>query len=504
VKRQLALVFAAAVVLYVPTVGYGFVQDDRAVIVANPAAHDVGAALRAFDEPYWSDAYYRPATILSFAVDWALSGGRAGWMHLVNALWHGLVSMFVVLVLARWLPLAGAAAAGLVFVVHPVHVEGVANLVSRSELLAAAGILAAVLAARRRWWIGAVACALLAMLSKEIGVVTGVVLLIDDWLRPSGEDAYPPMFYAMLAAVTVGFLFVWLRIGYAASPDVAAPFIGASPGRRLAMAFPAVLRGTELLVWPAALSVDYNPRVIPYRTGFSAAAGLGAVVVLGIAALSLGARHRAPALSFSALLAALAYLPTSNLLFASGIVLAERNLYLPVLLPAAIFGTGVAWALQRWERSRVPLAAAVLLAALAARTLVRLPAWADNRSFLLTLLSEHPESYRGQQSAAAVLAGMGKPMEARAVYARADSLFGGDPHLKAGYAFLLIGQGDTAGAVPLARAARQIMPRERVALRVDYLLARARGERAHAAALVDTALGWFPLEREWYAAAGRP
>jgi predicted Zn-dependent protease len=208
--------------------------------------------------------------------------------------------------------------------------------------------------------------------------------------------------------------------------------------------------------------------------------------------------------SFSALLAALAYLPTSNLLFASGIVLAERNLYLPVLLPAAIFGTGVAWALQRWERSRVPLAAAVLLAALAARSLVRLPAWADNRSFLLTLLSEHPESYRGQQSAAAVLAGMGKPMEARAVYARADSLFGGDPHLKAGYAFLLIGQGDTAGAVPLARAARQIMPRERVALRVDYLLARARGERAHAAALADTALRWFPLEREWYAEAVRP
>jgi hypothetical protein len=501
---MLALVFAAAVVLYVPTVGYDFVQDDRAMIVANSAAHDVGAALRAFDEPYWSGSYYRPATVLSFAVDWTLSGGRAGWMHLVNALWHGLVSVLVVLVLARWLPLAGAVAAGLVFVVHPVHVEGVANLVSRNELLAAAGMLAAVLAARRRWWVGAVACALLAMLSKEIGVVTGVVLLLDDWLRPSGEDPYPPMFYATLAAVTAGFVFAWLRIGYSALTDVAAPFIGAAPGRRLAMAFPAVLRGAELLVWPVSLSVDYNPQVIPYRTGFSAAAALGAVVALGIAALGVGARRHAPAVSFSALLAALAYLPTSNLLFASGIVLAERNLYLPVLLPAAIFGAGVAWALQRWERSRVLLAAAVLLAALAARSLVRLPAWADNRSFLLTLLSEHPESYRGQQSAAAVLAGMGKPTEARAVYARADSLFGVDPHLKAGYAFLLIGQGDTAGAAPLARAARRIMPRERVALRVEYLLAGARGERARAAALADTALRWFPLEREWYAGAGRP
>ncbi len=501
---MLAMVFAAAVVLYVPTVGYGFVQDDRAMIAANPAAHDVGAALRAFDDPYWSGSYYRPATILSFAVDWTLSGGRAGWMHLVNALWHGLVCVLVVLVLARWLPLAGAVAAGLVFAVHPVHVEGVANLVSRGELLAAAGMLAGVLAARRRWWIGAIACALLAMLSKEIGVVTGVVILLDDWLRPAGEDRYPKMFYAALVVVTIGFLFIWLRIGYSALTDVAAPFIDAGAGRRLAMAFPAILRGAELLAWPASLSVDYNPQVIPFRTGFSAAAGLGAVVVLGIAALGLGARRRAPALSFSALLAGLAFLPTSNLLFASGIVLAERNLYLPALLPAAIVGAGVAWAQQRWEQSRVVLSTAVLLAALAARSLVRLPAWADNRSFLLTLLAEHPESYRGQQSAAAVLAGMGKPTEARAVYARADSLFGGDPHLKAGFAFLLIGQGDTAGAAPLARAARQILPRERVALRVEYLLARARGESGRATALADTALEWFPLEREWYAGAGRP
>ena len=90
------------------------------------------------------------------------------------------------------------------------------------------------------------------------------------------------------------------------------------------------------------------------------------------------------------------------------------------------------------------------------------------------------------------------------MYARADSLFGGDPHLKAGFALLLIGQGDTAGAAPLARAARRIMPRERVALRVEYLLARTRGERARAEALADTALRWFPLEREWYAGAGRP
>jgi hypothetical protein len=497
VSRWLAVVFVAGVVLYLPTVRYDFVQDDRAIIVANPAAHSVGAALRAFDQPYWprpaEAGLYRPVTILSLAADWSLSGGRAGWFHLVNALWHALAGVLLVLVLARWLPPAGALVAGLVFIVHPVHVEGVANIVSRNELLATVAMLAAILAARRRWWLAAIACALAAMLSKERGVITAAAILIDNWLRPEDVERYPRGFLAALAAVTIGYFLIWLRIGHAAVADVAGPFLGAGAGGRLAMALPAALRSVELLIWPASLSADYSPQVIPYRTTLSPAALIGAVLVVGIAVMSVGLRRRAPALSFAAALAALAYLPTSNLLFASGIVLAERDLYLPIVLPAALVGAGVAWALARWELRRVLLAAALIVVVLAGRSLTRLPAWADNRAFLLTLLLEHPESYRGQQSTAAVYAGMGRVADARAAYARADSLFNRDPHLKAGYALFLLGHGDTARAELLARASRQLLPREPVALRVEYLLALARGDSGRAEALADTARRWFPL-----------
>jgi len=498
VNRWLSAVFAAGVLLYLPTVRYDFVQDDRAIIVNNPAAHSVGAALRAFDEPYWprpaEAGLYRPVTILSLAVDWSLSGGRAGWFHLVNALWHALVGVLLVLVLSRWLPPAGALLAGFVFVVHPVHVEGVANIVSRNELLATAAMLAAVLAARRRWWVAALACALVAMLSKERGVITAAAILCDDWLRPDGVKPYPRAFLAALAGVTIGYFLVWLRIGHAAVADVAAPFLGAGLGGRLAMALPAALRSVELLIWPASLSADYSPQVIPYRTTLSPAAVVGAVLVVGIATLAVALRRRAPAVGFAAALAALAYLPTSNLLFASGIVLAERDLYLPIVLPAAVVGAAVSWALARWEARRVLLAATVAVVALAGRSLTRLPAWADNRAFLLTLLLEHPESYRGQQSAAAVYAGMGRVNDARAAYARADSLFSRDPHLKAGFALFLLGHGDMARAESLARASRQLLPREPVALRVQYVLAVARGDSSRAAALADTARRWFPGE----------
>ncbi len=70
---------------------------------------------------------------------------------------------------------------------------------------------------------------------------------------------------------------------------------------------------------------------------------------------------------------------------------------------------------------------------------------------------------------------------------RADSLYGGGPHLKAAYAFFLVEVGDTTRAAPLAAAARAMLPRPLSALRVQFLLALERGERARAFALADTA-----------------
>ena len=499
---RLLLVFAAAALLYLPTARYGFVQDDRAIIAANPAAHSIAAALGAFDAPYWpppsEGGLYRPLTILSYAIDWTLSGGRPGWFHIVNALWHGLVAVLVVLVVARWLPRMAAVAAGLVFALHPVHVEGVANVVSRAELLATVGILSAVLGARRGRWAAAVACAALAMLSKERGVAAGVLILLDDWLQGPTGRRYPVRLYVALAIVTGVFLAAWAHVGSQATADVAPPFLGTGMRERLAMALPATLRATGLLFWPANLSADYNPQVIPVRAGFSLPALAGGLLVVGIPALGVWCRRRAPALAFGALAAAIAYVPTSNLLFASGIVLAERDLYLLVLLPAAMVGHGVTWARARLSLWLVGPVVAGLALGLALRSFARVPVWRDNRSYLLTLLRDHPESYRAHQSAAAVLAGVGDTAGARQEYARASELFARDPHLDASRAFFLLGLGDTATAQALVARARGALPRERVAVRVAFLLALGRGDRAGAEALADTAERWFPWEAGWY------
>jgi hypothetical protein len=501
--KPAVIVFVAAVALYLPTIRYGFVQDDRAIIAGNPAAHSIGAALRAFDDPYWpaesGAGLYRPVTILSYAVDWTLSGGRAGWLHLMNALWHGLAALLLTVVLARWLSPLGAAAAGIVFAWHPVHVEGVASLVGRAELLAAVGILAAVLAARRGWWIAAALCAALAMLSKEHGVIAGVVILCDYWLYGPERRRYPIGLWIGLAVATAGFLAAWLAVGRAGASDLSAVFIGRGATGRLVVALPAVARATGLLVWPASLSSDYGPQVIPARTSFSLAAACGAIVVVGMPVLVVWCRRRAPAIAFAAVVGALAYLPTSNLLFPSGVVLAERNLYLAVALVAAGVAVALEWSASRWGARPAVAALGIMALVCGLRSFARLPAWRDNRSQLLTQLAEHPESYRAHLSAAAVLAGLRDTAGARREYRVADSLFSGDPHMDAARALYLAGLGDTAAAAPLVQRARGAMPNEPIALRAQFLLELARGHRADALAVADSAGQRYPWERRWYA-----
>jgi hypothetical protein len=531
-RRELPFVFLAAVLLYLPTVRYGYVQDDRAIIVSNPAAHSVGAALGAFDDPYWpresGAGLYRPVTILSFAIDWTVGRGRPGWFHVVNALWHGLVTVLLVLVLVRWLPPLAATAAGLVFAWHPVHVEAVASIVGRAELLAAAGILGAVLAARRGWWAAAVGLAALAMFSKEHGVIAGVVILIDRWLQaesppsPDGREPAPSgarggqgvrTFWIALTIVTVGFLIAWSTIGVAGASAPAAVFYGRDTWARLAIALPAVLRAAVLLVWPLSLSSDYSPQVIPAYAGLSFAAVLGFLAVVAVPALIVVCRRPAPAISFAAALAALSFLPASNLLFAGGVVLAERNLYLAVALPAGLLGTAIAKSMQsrtphpslrsgqaHARRTMTAILSASVALACVVLSLVRLPAWRDNRTQLLTLLAEHPESYIGHASAAAVLAGRGDTAGARQHYRIADSLFHGDPYLDAAHAIFLLGLGDTTAARPLiARiSTRTETPAVRMSLRAQFLFDLRRGDVVAAHAVADSARQRFPGDESWY------
>jgi len=175
----LLVVAACAVAAYLGALWNRWALDDIPIIYFNPLVHAPTGIWRAFVSPYWprelSGELYRPLAIATYALDWQV--GRVAWFHAVNLMWHAAASVGVAALARRWSGDRAALVAGLLFAVHPVHVEGVANIVGRAELMAAVFALLAVYAALGResvgWSAAAFTCGLL---SKEnAAVVPGPV-----------------------------------------------------------------------------------------------------------------------------------------------------------------------------------------------------------------------------------------------------------------------------------------------------------------------------------------
>jgi hypothetical protein len=415
------LAAGAAALIYLPALGNKFPLDDGAIVERNPAAHSVGAAARAFGHSYWPPEHaagqWRPLVILSFAADWQVSRGSAVWLHAVNLLWHAAATALLVLVLAAYVPVAAALAGALLFAVHPVHVEAVANLVGRAEPMAAAFLFLALLIGRalrrrvgagRATWsaeialLAAIACGLL---TKEHAAVAVALLALDDLAtREPGSAGLPWRDYAAIVAITVAWFLVRRGIDAGQSFAMLAPtFFGLGPVGRISTMLPVVFILARLLVWPFSLSPDYFPEVVPRLEHPTLLGGAGLVLLVALAALAALAWRRHRALSAGLLVVGIAWLPTANLLFPTGIVLAERTLYLASAGVALVAAAGFEWLAARRGTGVAAVAAGAVAIAFGAKTALQIPVWHDNRDLVLWALDVHPESYREHQAAARAL-----------------------------------------------------------------------------------------------------
>ena len=440
-RRAAAVATLVAGVAYVSALGNGFTLDDGPVVERNAAAHSVASALAAFDDPYWPPQHgaglYRPLVILSFAADWQLSGGSALWLHAVNVAWHMLATALLVVVLAGYVSPAGALVGGLVFAVHPVHVESVANLVGRAEPMAAAFIFAALLlarAARRRRARGArtlplealmLGCVALALLSKEHAVVAIALLALDDLATRQRIDAgLPWRAYALTAALTSVWLVVRRSVeGNLSFAAVAPTFFLLDAGGRLSTMMPVVLVLVRLLVWPFDLSADYHPRVVERLDHLTAEGALGAAVLSASAILAVALWRRNRSVSVGLLVIGITWLPTANILFPTGLVISERTLYLASSGLALIVAEGAEWLGRRAGTFRTAAAALVVLGLLGVRTATANGRWRSDRDLVLYGLFAHPESYRVHQAAARVLVKLGDVRGAMAEYGVSAELY---------------------------------------------------------------------------------
>jgi tetratricopeptide (TPR) repeat protein len=511
----LAPAFAAALV-FSGALSLDFALDDIPLVRDNPSIRDPARLLALFGEPYWvtpgeSYGLYRPLTVASLALNRALTGEGPRGFHAGNVAVHALVSALAWF-LARRLGVhyGTALAASLLFAVHPLRVEAVANVAGRAELLAAAGVFGAWLAhrlaveargpSRRRWFAAAAFLWLAAVLSKESAVLAPLVFAVDDRLRrrePNGSPSAPTgawVGYGVAAAVALALRAGALGgLGGPASTvylDNPAAFEG--PWARVATALWVHARYLALLAWPATLSSDYSYDAVPVVASFTDPrlfAGLAAAAATaGGFALAWRRGWRTVAVAIACWV--LLLLPGSNLLFASGTLMGERLTYLPAFGAFLLAGHGLA----RLGRARPAAAAALagaLVVACGVRSAIRVPAWKDNLTLATTDVRSYPRSAKLQAGAGLFLAGAGRDGEAEAHLREAVSIWPDYAQARYNLAVVLIRRRAYAPALDELVAAHRLAPANPGPLRLVASLVRAGGtDPAVAAAL--SALGNRP------------
>ena len=491
VNRRVAswLAALAAGVAFANSLGNDFAYDDRLIVAGNEEIHSLETLPGTFTKPYWPIAQgrelglWRPVATWAYGLQWALWGGSPLGFHLVNVLLNCLASALVVLLLAELLPVSAALPAGLVFAVHPVHAEAVANVVGMAELLCAALYLCACLVvARCRGRMGAGRLLLMgglflaALLTKEsAATLPGAVLLVDA----AGRNLRIGQFRGYLAerrllyvvfGVVIALVFAGrvVVLGGVADPypPMGAEMLtsGEVPRIWTVMAtWPEVFR---LLFLPLDLSADYTPRVVPIAFGWTTRnvcgllLGLGTLVVAGWCCTRgrVSRRGHAPAaVGFGVLWFVVTMLPASNLVVLTGVLLAERTLY----LPSVGFAAGLGWMLAQLhcERPRTgAVVGAMVLALLCGRTIARNPTWKDNASVFATLLRERPESGRAQWVLGDMYMEVGDHARGLAAYRRAIGMVGESYTLLAEVGRRLMAAGFDPGAEHLLRRAWRQRP----------------------------------------------
>jgi len=142
--RISAFLFFLAFLVYANTLRHGYTWDDSIVITENARVQkgitNVADLFVKYNSDYKSDKYgYRPIVLTSFALDISIFGFRAWGGHLMQVLYYSLLCMVLYRMLRkifyRYSNLAPFLIT-LIFIVHPVHTEVVANIKSRDEIFA--------------------------------------------------------------------------------------------------------------------------------------------------------------------------------------------------------------------------------------------------------------------------------------------------------------------------------------------------------------------------------
>jgi len=461
------LIAVLVMAVFAPVAGFDFINlDDDEYVYAN-AWIGQGVTFETLKQVF-TGAYacnWHPLTWLSHMLDVRLFGLWAGGHHLTNVAIHAAACLALVAVLVH---LTGAVGPSLLvaalFAIHPLHVESVAWVSERKDLLCALFYILGLGAwgfwvrqGGKAWYLVTAALLVAALMSKPMAVTFPLVLLIVDfwplgrWTRQSFgslvAEKLPLCGLSLIAAViTFG---VQRNCGAVVSLDLGLAV-------RIANAVIAYAGYLVKTAVPAGLAVYYPyPKVIAVWQ----VAGASTALVL-ITWLGLRLKNRHPYVLAGWLWYLIALVPVIGLVQVGMQAAADRYTYLPLV---GVF-IALAWAAQaavQWRPAAKPIIGAglaLMVAVLALGARWQLSHWTDSVTLFTRALAVTRDNDMAHYNLAVALADRGDIGGAVRHYTMAAAI--NSRHLQArnNLAAVLIDTGRIDQALAIGRQALAIDP----------------------------------------------
>lgn len=422
---QEILLFAVTFLLFANTLTHDYTQDDAIVIRDNmftsQGIEGIPGILK-YDTFYGffkeegkdqlvTGGRYRPFTLMMFALEREFFGEKPFAGHLISILMFSFLVVLIFrtfnLLLAKFSGIKNAVflsfVAALLFAVHPVHTEVVANIKGRDEIMSMFFSMLSLFlllrnADRPGFWNLAVAgiSFFLGLLSKENTITFVLIIPLALWLFRSKRSALKIPMLLSLIIPTVAFLIIRTQIlgfdlGTKSMELMNNPFLKLVDGRytdftlgeKTATILFTLGKYIQLLIFPHPLTHDYYPRHIDIMLFSDWQVILSLLLYAGLIFMAFRYFHKNKVISFGILFFLISLSIVSNIVFPIGTNMSERFIF----MPSAGFVLVVAYFFDKWYSRFKPMTISLLVLivlAMSFKTISRNAVWKNDFTLFTT------------------------------------------------------------------------------------------------------------------------
>ncbi|MDZ4772336.1 MAG: tetratricopeptide repeat protein [Planctomycetota bacterium] len=460
-----ALVLAILVAwTYWGVLAHEFVAIDTAVYLADNEHVNTGWSLANVRWAFttFHAANWHPLTWISHMIDVELFGSKPAGHHALNVLLHATNSVLLVWILARATGRSGASCVvAAVFAVHPLHVESVAWIVERKDLLATLFGFLSIAAWMRHACCGSkfayVAASVLfacSLMSKPMLVTLPfVLLLMDAWPLARTKRGWGSLVLEKTPLFALAALSCWITLKAQSAGGAVQGLADMTLAARVENAVAGIGWYATKIVWPSDLSFFY-----PLASTRSIDVVFGAALVLIASLVAFATRAQRPQIAFGWCSFAGTLVPVLGLVQVGGQAHADRYAYFPLIG----LSLAIVFVLDEIVRERrvKQLAAVITVLALAAMARERVEAWKDSETLARRALAVDSENYVARNLLGWSLFEKGRTEEGLVELERAVAIEPHDPDARRNYGRALMRIGRSADAERELKRAAQLRPND--------------------------------------------